>query len=168
MAKQILTQARLKELLHYDPDTGIFTWKVARAGRWVKVPGAIAGTKMARGYTAISVDGWRESCHRLAFLYMNGQLPSGDVDHINRNRTDNRWANLRDVSRSVNMQNRVKANKNSTSGFLGVSWSKTAKKFEACIKIDGKKKYLGLFEGAEEAHQAYLKAKRKYHEGNTL
>ena len=97
-----------------------------------------------------------------------GEHPKGDIDHINGIKDDNRIENLRDVSKSVNLQNRKQAPKHSSSGVLGVSWHEDCQKWRASIKIQGKKKYLGLFTSKEEAHQVYVAAKRQFHEGNTL
>ena len=164
-------QARIKELFHYDPDTGIFTWrKDIRVGRnkaFVTArAGAVAGFKSGWGYWALSVDNVRTSGHRMAWIYMTGELPPGDIDHINGDREDNRWANLRKATRSVNMQNLKGPHADSTTGYLGVE--KKRNKFAARICLDGKKTNLGVYDTAEQAHAVYLNAKRKLHEGNTL
>ena len=98
-----LTQEELKELLHYDPDTGVFTWKKGRQGRIKK--GGIAGNEDQSGYCKIVVKGKRYGAHRLAFLYMEGYFPEHQVDHINRDRGDNRWVNLREATHTCNMRN---------------------------------------------------------------
>ena len=103
MTARILTQARLKELLHYDAETGIFTWKESRGS--IK-EGRIAGTVGAKGYHQIGVDGARHYAHRLAWLFINGDYPVNDIDHINHNRLDNRISNLRHITRSMNLVNR--------------------------------------------------------------
>lgn len=113
------------------------------------------------------MNGPGHGAHRLAFLLMTGAMPAGDVDHINGNRADNRWCNLRDVSRAVNMQNLRKPRADNTTGFLGVSLSKG--RYQAQIAANGKTHYLGLYDCPKLAHAAYVARKRLLHsEGNTL
>ena len=106
--------------------------------------------------------------YRLAWLYVHGKLPDGDIDHINGKPSDDRIKNLRDVSRSVNLQNQRAARSNNSSGLLGVFFQKTMNKWTSKIQLDWKTKSLGYFDTAEEAHAAYLKAKRELHEGCTI
>lgn len=157
--KTELSAARLRELLHYDPETGLFT---RLSGKAVNV------RPTAYGYFRISIDGSARHAQLLAFLYMTGVLPKKgfEVDHINGVRTDNRWANLRLVSVSVNQQNRRRAKSNSSVGLLGVSRCKN--KFRAQIWLNQKKTNLGYFSTPEQAHHAYLEAKRVMHVGNML
>lgn len=166
--KPVLTQERLRALVDYDPLTGVFTSKVKR---FFLAPGDICGTRHSEGYFFIGIDGRRYFSHRLAVLYMTGVWPTSDVDHINGDRADNRWANLRTVSRSVNMQNQKRARsyaKGRTSKYLGVSFDRSRNKWAAGIKVDGKYHYLGRFDSEEKAHEVYVQAKRKHHAGNTL
>ena len=128
-----LTQARLKELLHYDPETGLLTNVTERGG---KKAGATAGALRPNGYVQVCVDYSMYRAHRLAWLYMTGEFPPDDVDHINGVRNDNRWVNLRAATRGENMQNQRGPRSNSKSGLLGVSWSKQGKKWIAQIKVD--------------------------------
>lgn len=112
----MLTAQRLREVLHYCPDTGNFTWIMSTRKGWV---GKVAGSPASGGYIQTLVD-----CHpyrnaRLAFLWMTGQWPKQEVDHIDGNRTNNSWNNLRDVSRSVGCRNR--ATDKAVSGIAGVS-----------------------------------------------
>lgn len=160
----MITQERLKELLHYDPETGALTWALP-SGRRVK-PGHKAGTKGPSGYLTIQVDNHAFMLHRLVWFYVTGEWPKGDIDHINGIRSDNRFFNLRDVSHSHNCQNRKIADKVNKSGYLGVSIHR--EKYAAHISVDGKTKYLGVFDDPAIAHQAYLEAKRKHHLGNLL
>ncbi|MDX3877644.1 HNH endonuclease [Achromobacter denitrificans] len=160
-----LTQERLKAVVSYDADTGVFRWKVSTSNR-VKV-GAQAGF-MALGYVLIGIDGKKYAAHRLAFLYMTGTLPTEEVDHRNGVRDDNRFSNLRLVSHEQNMQNEVRARHQNKSGFLGVSWVPGAKAYRADISMKGKTVRLGTFPTAEEAHAAYVAAKRQHHAGSTL
>jgi hypothetical protein len=158
--------ARLRELVVYDPETGVMT-------RRVKVgcasAGALFGTSSRRGYLIGSLGNRLYSVHRLAWLYMTGNWPCGEVDHINGNRADNRWSNLRDVSKAENMQNVKSARRdNLATGLLVVGFDKRDGRYRAKIGVDGKQKYLGSFATAEEAHEAYLSAKRQLHPGCTL
>lgn len=113
----LLSQKQLKTLLHYSPDSGVFTWKVKRSNG-VK-PGDLAGSKTVRGYARISINNIGYRAHRLAFLYMNGDFPKGQIDHINGVIDDNRWKNLRDVSQSLNQRN-TKMNCRNKTGHCGV------------------------------------------------
>jgi hypothetical protein len=156
----MLTQERLKELLHYDPDTGIFTNLTQRANCVKK--GAVAGWN-DNGYVRIEILGKNYRAHRLGWLYMYGAFPKKDVDHINGDRSDNRIANLREATDLQNGQNRHAPGKNNTSGYLGVSWSKRENKFIAQIRVNRKGRQLGFFDTAEEAHECYLKFKKQDH-----
>lgn len=158
-----LTVERLRELLDYDPDTGLFTWRV-RTSKCVTV-GAIAGC-LDKGYLRIQIDRRLHLAHRLAWLYITGDWPPAQIDHINGIRDDNRIANLRAATRAENMHNRRKPHSNTTSGYLGVS--RYRGKFMAQIKLDGKSKFLGLFDTPEEAHAVYLEAKRRLHPYGTI
>lgn len=160
-----LTSARLRELLNYDPETGIFTWAVART-RAAK--GTPAGTIDGRGYIRIGIDGGIYRAHRLAYLYMTGAWPVNEVDHLDGGTGNNRWANLRDVPRTVNQQNMRAAHKRGASGSLGVSLHKGTGKWRARVWKAGKNKSLGLYATREEAYAKYVEAKRIHHEGNTL
>ena len=162
----MITQARLKELLHYDPDTGVFTRRVATNNR-VKV-GSVAGNTSTKGYVQVRVDRTRHYAHRLAFLYMTGELPPDVVDHINGVKDDNHWCNLRLATQSENMQNLRGPMSNSTSGMLGVGWDKRRKKWQARIRVNNAVRHLGYFDTAQEAHAAYLKAKAELHPFSTL
>lgn len=121
------------------------------------------GNKQANGYVYIKIDGKSYMAHRLAWLDVNGEWPEVFVDHINGDRSDNRLINLRAATRELNAQNQRVAQKHNKLGILGVS--PYGEKYYACIRVNGKTKYLGLHETPEVAHQAYLEAKRKYHEG---
>jgi hypothetical protein len=160
----MLTQEQLKERLYYDRETGHFYWRFGTKNR---LPWRRAGTMSVAGYVTIRVGGTLYYAHRLAVLYMTGVMPKRHTDHINGIKTDNRWENLRTVDFSVNQQNRKRANVNSSSGLLGVSLRRG--KYRARIHVHRNEIHLGDFASAEEAHRAYIEAKRNYHaEGNTL
>ena len=162
MAEPILTQPRLKELLHYNPETGIFTWRIA-AG-CVRV-GSVAGSVGNRGYLQIRIDCKLYQAHRLAWLYVHGEFPPNDLDHINRVRSDNRIGNLRLSTRAENLQNQSMRS-NNTSGHVGVSWYKRDQKWMAQIKINYKTINLGFFTDLTEAISAYASAKAQFHTFN--
>lgn len=154
-----LTQEKLKELLTYDPETGIFTWDDSR-GRCKK--GSKAGTLQSDGYIQIRIAGVCYYAHRLAWLYINGNWPLQEIDHRNQIKTDNKFKNLREVTRSENGQNRKTLTSNS-SGFKGVCWDKRTNKWIARIKLKGKRRHLGYYEKAEDASEAYKKAQEELH-----
>lgn len=156
---------RLREVLRYDRDTGVFTWidaaKVRSAGR------EQAGGLLKCGHIQIVIDCVPYKAHRLAWLWVTGQEPVHEIDHRNGRHADNRFSNLRDVRHRKNMENRRCANAGNPVGLLGVSKGKRAR-FRAQIKVAGKQVWLGAFDDPELAHQAYVQAKRRLHEGNTL
>lgn len=144
----MITQERLKELLHYDCKIGIFIWKVSTNGR-IRV-GDIAGTFDSHRYIRIQVDRGLYRAHRLAWLYEYGYLPENEIDHVNKNKIDNRICNLREVTRQCNLRNRGNY-KNNTSGVKGVYWIKKYGKWEARIPIFGKQFYIGYHDDYDEA-----------------
>ena len=158
-SKQELTAERLREVLNYDAETGIFTW-LARTRNRVAV-GDVAGSPDRYGYLRIKIDGRIHSAHRLAWLYVHGEWPKDQLDHINGIRTDNRITNLREATNAENGHNRRKPHSNNTTGYLGVKRDRG--RFQALIRLDGKQRYLGLFDTPEAAHAAYLEAKRRLH-----
>jgi len=154
-----VTQDRLKELVHYDPASGIFT-RIKDAGPNAKA-GVVVGCKNSKGYLQVVIDGKHYKLHRLAFLYMTGEFPDHEVDHINRECSDNRWSNLRVATKSQNLRN-VGPHKTNKSGYKGVSWKKDVSKWIAQIRANGKVRYLGMFDDPKEAHAAYVEAAKKY------
>jgi hypothetical protein len=157
--------ARLRELFWYDID-GNLSRRVAagRGGR--ESEGAIVGSLNGSGYLVVTVDGMRLLAHRIAFAMSHGEWPHGQIDHIDGNRTNNRLSNLRDVTPGENNQNQRRARGNSTSGFLGVS--RQRQRWKAEIKLDGRRYCLGTYDTPEEAHEAYLTAKRDLHPGAAI
>lgn len=165
----MVTQQELKELLNYDELTGDFIWIKSSAKR-TDLVGKLAGSKSIRdGYIRIFIKGKSYLAHRLAWLYRIGQFNKIDIDHINGNRSDNRICNLREATRSINLQNLKKAKSdNLSSGFLGVCFDKKIGKYRSAITLDGNRKHLGYFETAQKAHEAYLNEKRIIHAGCTI
>lgn len=166
-AKPALTQSYLREILHYDPDTGDFTWLVPRAQ---KKAGDKAGrlyvhktSKERRwGYIEIGIDNKIYRAHRLAWLYMTGSWPEALIDHKDGDRTNNRFSNLRECTVRQNAENRFNHH-GKTSQYLGVCFDKHTKKWQASIRVNGKATYLGQFVQESDAADAYLKAKAVYH-----
>jgi len=151
----------LKRFLHYNPETGVFTW-IAKAAKNT-VAGTVAGRPLSNGYLAISLNKKAYYSHRLAWFYSYGYMPPDQIDHINGVRDDNRLSNLRLANQGENQQNLYLPLSHGTSGYLGVSFDKRSKKWESRIGINHKKRFLGYFSTPEEAHLAYLKAKREMH-----
>lgn len=150
---------RLHELFSYDETAGVFRRKLKRgAGARGRVAGCING----EGYRVIGVDRVTYSAHRLVFVYMFGRWPLDIVDHINRNPDDNRLSNLREATRFENLRNQG-AHKDNRSGYKGVSFSKSEKRWVARIMVNRKAIRLGSFKTAEDAHDAYCEAAEKFH-----
>lgn len=155
-----LTHARLTQLLYYDPETGVFTRKTAPTN-YVRV-GDVAGYKNPAGYIMIMIDGEDHRAHRLVWLYMTGEWPKDEIDHINGIRDDNRFANLREATKAQNSRN-CKTPKSNTSGFKGVYLHKNYNKWAARIRVNKKRKHLGYFDTPEEAYDAYVSAAEVLH-----
>lgn len=162
--RRTLTAEILRELLDYDPDTGVFRNRIRRGNRGIA--GAVTGTKRPTGYVIIGIEGLDYYAHRLAWLYVHGEWPKADIDHIDGDPSNNRIHNLRDVSTTVNCQNHRGPKTGSQLGVLGVH--KHRRKYIAWICINKKKTYLGLYETPEMAHAVYLAYKRAFHEGCTI
>jgi hypothetical protein len=162
-----ITADFVRERLNYSPDTGVFTWKRLRNSHRI---GEEAKSLDVSGYVQINICGTVCKGHRLAWLCYYGEWPDGHIDHINGVRTDNRIENLRCVSGTVNTQNKRLGSCKNKTGFLGVHMSRgdPQKCFRAKIMVGGKQIHLGGYPTPEEAHKAYVIAKRKYHEGCTI
>lgn len=153
-----LTQQRLMELLTYNPDTGIITWKVNRGGAQIGKPG---GRITNRGYRRVNIDGRGYFVHRLAFLFMTGRMPIV-TDHINGDRDDNRWCNLREATVSQNTQN-TKVYSRNKSGIKGVSWCNREKRWIAQIVVEGKRHFLGQHREIASAETAVRAGRERLH-----
>lgn len=151
---------RLRDILSYESETGLFHWRRAWGRRRMGVP---AGCFDKRGgYIVIGIDRVVYQAHRLAWLYVHGEMPDGLIDHRNGDGTDNRLSNLRSCSQAQNLQNRGRQ-KNNTSGFKGVVFHPQSGKWRARIKSNGKHYSLGLYGTKEEAHAAYLAGATRLH-----
>ncbi len=155
-----LTAERLREVLHYDPETGVFTWKVAASRR--RPSGSTAGTRDNQGYTVIRFEGNGYKAHRLAWLYVHGTWPADQIDHDNRNKGDNRLANLREAQPIQNAQNRS-APPGSSSGHRGVIYQDRKSPWRAHIKVDNRRIHLGCYASLDDALAARKAAEAKYH-----
>jgi len=160
-----LTAERLREVLDYEPETGVFRWRIARRNvRVTDTPGSII---RSTGYWCIQVDGVKYLAHRIAWLWVYGVWPDHHIDHIDGNPLNNRISNLRQSSVSLNMQNLKTAQSNNlSSGLLGVY--RNRKRWGAKITVNRVVHLLGTHDTPEEAYAAYLGAKRLLHPGNTL
>ncbi len=157
----MLSQKRLKEVVDYDPETGIFRWKDHLNGdRRVRV-GCVAGSRGPKGHLIIRIDGSHYRASRLAFLYMTGSFPPHQVDHRDTNTANNKWSNLRSATNTQNCRNKPLSSRNK-SGFKGVSFHKASGKYQASIRHKHRKIYLGVFPTPAEAHDAYRVAATRF------
>lgn len=156
----LMNYAEFKKAYHYNPLTGQFT-RLTRQGR-SNLPGLLIPKPAKSGYLRHNFCGKVYYAHRLAYFYMNGSWPENDIDHINGIRHDNRWENLRSVSRQINLNN-INSPVKTPSGYRGVysSGNVNSQKWKAKISINGSEKWLGTFDSVEEAGLAYKKAKRE-------
>lgn len=156
--------SRLLELFDYNQATGVLTRRIsvgcARGG-------SAAGTPIRTGHMTVSVDRRLLYVHRIAWAMQTGEWPTMEIDHMDGNPRNNQWSNLREVDRSLNMQNRRGPDRDSMTGLLGAFRAKGGR-FESKIRVRGIVHRLGTFGTAEEAHAAYVEAKRRLHEGCTI
>lgn len=153
-----ITQKQLKELLHYNPETGIFTWRI-KPCRKINVTDVV-GTTRKDGYLSVTINYKPYLLHRLALLYMTGKIPPM-VDHDNRNTSDNRFSNLNESDIWNNSKN-CKPNKSNTSGVMGVYWCKERESWEVKIGVNSKKIHIGRFKDKDDAIKARKEAEVKY------
>lgn len=151
----------LDELFNYDELSGIVTWKKSRSPR-IKL-GTQVKYKNKFGYIQVRLNGKLWMLHRLIWLMKTGSFPNEEIDHIDGNRSNNSWNNLRDVSKSQNMQNRKGPDKDSNTGILGATFDKQRNKYRAQLTINGEKILNKIFDTAEEAGNAYTQAKENYY-----
>ena len=154
--KQKFTQAKLKKLLHYDSETGFFTWKIS-IGKIKK--DSLVNCKDLNGYVKIGINKKGYLAHRLAWLYVYGYFPEHDIDHVDRNPMNNRIKNLREISHTCNIRNTGNYSHN-TSGVKGVGWVKRTKKYRAEIMVKGKSYHLGYYKSFDNAICARLAAEQ--------
>ena len=153
-----LTVERLKEVLQYDPEKGLFFWKLAPKNHQRLQEYAAGG--IATGYVMIKIDGHKYKAHRLAWLYMNGVWPSGDIDHINGCPLDNRMANLRIATNPQNQANRLRdRGKDTPKGVRKLP----SGRFQARITVTNRQILLGTFESSDEAQEAYFQASNQHY-----
>lgn len=166
---RFVTAERLRQVLDYDKDTGVFVW---RKERGLNLAGKIAGCLTPRGgqcldkfYYKIGVDGHRYYSHILAYLWMTGEYPSSEIDHKDGDGLNNKWDNLRAAEHNENGCNRNDLNKNNSSGFTGVSYHNEAKRWRARVMVNRVDVHVGFFDTREEAAKArYEKAKQLHGE----
>jgi len=157
--KPLPSQAELQHLFNYDPETGLFYWKNPPKPNHKRLLGKVAGN-LDKGYINIKVNKKLWRAHRLAWMFIYGKDPADkQIDHINNNKSDNRINNLRLVTNSQNQMNLP----DSCSKGKGYTYLEHLQKWKAAIKVNGVTTYLGLFDTAEEARQAYLNAKQQLH-----
>lgn len=154
----MITAERLREVLHYDPETGVFTCRINR--RRART-GDIAGTLTKKGYVQIAIDGSLYLGHRLAWLYMTGEWPELDCDHEDTNKSNNRWSNLREATPTQNNAN-CRTRSHNVSGLKGVRYDKRRSRWWACLTANKKFVWLGYHPTPEAAHAAYVTAAKDY------
>lgn len=154
------------EKIQYDDATGKMFWLHSN-NRRIRV-GDPVGSVRADGYIEIGYDGKKYLAHQIAWAKHHKTLPTLMIDHINGNRSDNRIANLREATKSINAQNQKRAKRNNKVGLLGVSLEKKIGRYISQINIDGKRVWGGRFDNAEQAHFAYLERKRVLHPACTI
>lgn len=155
----MLTAERVREVLSYDPETGVFVWKQSRGKAKA---GSVAGSKNSDGYLLIGLDREHPSAHRLAWLYVYGEWPTGHLDHIDCNKTNNAIGNLRIADGAQNATNK-KINATNTSGFKGVHFNLHAGRWRSILKSRGTSYFLGYFDTPEAAHAAYCAKAAEIH-----
>lgn len=161
-----LTAERLRDLCEYNPLTGVLSWRRSKGAAPAGSP--VGGAHRVKGYGEAMIDGKGYPTHRLVWLYVHGHWPKHEIDHINGNRSDNRIENLRDVPPAINRQNIRGPYRSKRLGLLGAHFNKASGKWASAICVNYRQVHLGLFETAEEAHAAYLNAKRQMHPGCVL
>ena len=152
----MITQAELKKLLRYDPETGLFWWKKPAKKRNLSKPAGSTGWD----YVTIKLNKKTYSGHRLACLYQTGKFPNAQIDHIDGDKQNNRWKNLREATPAQNSRNRARSKNKVTP--IGVSYRTRDNIYQATIRIKGDLKYLGSYKTSEKALKARLKGELKH------
>lgn len=160
--KTLPGKEELDRLFSYDPETGALSWKVQINRAWHARPGTAAGTTTMRGYLQVGISGVYYLVHRIIWKMMTGEDPTDQIDHVDGDRKNNKWANLRAADASQNMSNR-KVGRNNNSGIKGVCWDRYHKAWVAYIGIGGEQKRLGRFKSIEEAAAARQEASARSH-----
>lgn len=159
----MLTQQRLKELIHYDPATGVFTWNVVRGP---KGKGSTVGQSLRKGKGLekwVVIDKTRRRLSDMAFLFMTGEFPSGVMCFLDTNRSNLAWSNLKEVVKQSPKTTRLISDKTKLkSGYKGVYWHKQIKKWTARITFNSRSIYLGVFSDPKDGARAYNDAALKY------
>lgn len=156
-----IRQADLKQILWYDPETGLFRWRHERNNRKIK-PWTVAGSPDNKGHIKIQIGKQMHRAHRLAWLYMTGEFPAQQIDHKNLVKSDNRWCNLREADAKQNQWNTTLRTDNK-SGVKGVHFCKTWKRWVASVKVNGVRHHVGRFATVEEAAKAVIEFRKANH-----
>lgn len=162
-ANDCMEASLVRELFNYEPESGLLKWKVRKA--ICVTVGQYAGNLTPLGYRSVKINGCCFQAHRLVWAYVHGAWPAGQIDHINGVGSDNRIENLRECTNGQNQQNRT-AGKANKSGFLGVHWVASRKRWRSYITVNRKPIFLGTFREKDAANQAYLAAKKRLHTFN--
>lgn len=165
--KPLITAEFVRSVLSYNPESGELHWTTDGSGERPHKRGDRADKPGSHGYRRVRLQGWQLSAHRLAWLMTHGKMPDGQIDHRDGNRGNNAICNLRDATPQLNSENKRAAYSNSKTGLLGVTEDHSGR-FMARIFVAGQRRYLGMHDTAEQAHQAYLAAKREMHAGCTV
>lgn len=155
----MITIERLKEVLCYDPNTGLFIWKISPTNK-VKI-GDIAGSFHTGGYLQTSIDGVKYYLHRLAWFYMTGKMPA-EIDHKNLNKADNKFDNLREATRTQNSLN-TRVKRISKTKLKNVYYEKRRSLYRVSARLNGKRHFIGYYKTEDEANEVYEKWARQNH-----